>query len=554
MRRGPDSYRSYSIVVDTSHEYAPAQEPITICVFSTVLALRGDHVQAQPLQAEDDRSFLCWNGEAWQYHDEVISGNDAEHVFKRLSSVSTTNETLSANCITEVIAGIAGPFAFVYFDARSQQLFYGRDRIGRRSLLFKPLPDGGLALCSIAENSTFSAWEEVEVGGIEVLKLASLQLDHEHLPWPSKFPSINLSLPPSPMETPDVSPSTVNKLHQYLLSSLHRRVVNVPPTVFGPSCLTGQVRRIGILFSGGLDCTLLARLAHEQLPLSEPIDLLNVAFENPRSPAASEQGTNLYELCPDRKTGRASWHQLYHICPGREWRFVAINVSFSESQQERDTVVRLMAPHNTEMDLSIALALYFAARGRGEVMLDTSQMTYQYETQAQVLLSGLGADELFAGYTRHATAAGRGGLQALLRELELDFQRLGQRNLGRDDRVISHWSKEVRYPYLDEDLVSWALNLPVWEKCGFRSNSLQPQPDTQPDEAVSSCGPIGLSEIMLEPAKKLLRLLALRLDMREVANERKRAIQFGARTAKMHLTKKRCQTKGTDPVFLAQHR
>lgn len=38
--------------------------------------------------------------------------------------------------------------------------------------------------------------------------------------------------------------------------------------------------KLAILFSGGLDSAILASLAHGFLPLGEPIDLLNVAFES----------------------------------------------------------------------------------------------------------------------------------------------------------------------------------------------------------------------------------------------------------------------------------
>jgi asparagine synthetase B (glutamine-hydrolysing) len=55
------------------------------------------------------------------------------------------------------------------------------------------------------------------------------------------------------------------------------------------------------------------------------------------------------------------------------------------------------------MDLSIACALYFAARGHGQASTNANQIPITYTTQARVLLSGLGADELFGGYTRHAT-------------------------------------------------------------------------------------------------------------------------------------------------------
>ncbi|KAI9757323.1 MAG: hypothetical protein M1815_001409 [Lichina confinis] len=143
------------------------------------------------------------------------------------------------------------------------------------------------------------------------------------------------------------------------------------------------------------------------------------------------------------------------------------------------------------MDLSIAYAFYFAAR-----------------------------------YTRHALAFSRNKFSGLLAELQLDVSRLGKRNLGRDDRVTAHWGKEVRHPYLDEDLVRWALECPIWEKCGFGQKQ-------DPGD--------------IEPAKKVLRLLALRLGLSGAASEKKRAVQFGARTAKMEIGK----NKGTNLISVA---
>jgi asparagine synthetase B (glutamine-hydrolysing) len=159
------------------------------------------------------------------------------------------------------------------------------------------------------------------------------------------------------------------------------------------------------------------------------------------------------------------------------------------------------------MDLSIAYALYFASRGTG-IASSTFEQDSIYCTPARVLLSGLGADELFGGYTRHATAFNRKGYSALLEELELDVNRLGKRNLGRDDRVISHWGREARFPYLDESLVKWAVECPIWEKCGFQ---IAPSTDEEND---------------IEPGKKVLRLLAYELGMHSVAHEKKRAVSI----------------------------
>lgn len=348
---------------------------------------------------------------------------------------------------------------------------------------------------------------------------------------------MNMSVPTEHPPSLTLDTPIIKELECRLRESLALRIQNVPES---PGYVQGQSANVAVLFSGGLDCTLLARLAHDILPVGEPIDLLNVAFENPRVVAAagntpqqqSAPPTSIYENCPDRMTGRSAFKELQQTCPSRNWRFIAIDTPYTETLAHRDLIKRLMRPHNTEMDLSIACALYFASRGQGTVYKSVTAPTSPepYTTTARVLLSGLGADELFAGYGRHGIAFNRSGFPGLISEINLDVSRLGKRNLGRDDRVLSHWGRETRFPYLDEDFVAWVLRLPVWEKCGFGQVQADPKTRTLLEG--------------IDAEKMALRLVALRLGIRSVAKEKKRAIQFGARTAKME----KGRTKGTDTL------
>lgn len=141
-----------------------------------------------------------------------------------------------------------------------------------------------------------------------------------------------------------------------------------------------------------------------------------------------------------------------------------------------------------------------------------------------MLLNGFGADELLGGYSRHKTAFLGGGWKALanevsalkhpcqpvnvLEQLQLDLDRIPNRNLGRDDRVISSHGKEVRHPFLASEVIALVSTLPLDLKADLRL-------------------PLGVGD------KLLLRLGAYRLGMVKAAVRKKRAMQFGSHSARM---------------------
>ncbi|KAJ8120620.1 hypothetical protein ONZ43_g2715 [Nemania bipapillata] len=487
INRGPDHFgQAYR---EVSH--SDSDQTLHLYFTSTVLALRGDHIARQPLEENTGvGSVLCWNGEAWRINGQPVYGNDGEAIFSILQNSASSPSHLREDYVIDALRSIEGPFAFVYYDYAAGRVYYGRDRLGRRSLLIKRSSEtDSITLSSIASVPTVG-WEEVGSDGIWSVDLKARD-----------------------------GISTMMRWHR-LVESLKPRVQDVPEP---PNAAPDVDVRIAILFSGGLDCTVLARLAHELVPINQGLDLINVAFENPRQVALQAKqphlrASDIYESCPDRATGRKAFTELQSSCPGRSWRFIAVNVPFEEAMAHKARVLSLIYPHDTEMDLSIAFALYFAARGTGDCYID--QIDWQpsppvASTSARVLLSGLGADELFGGYSRHEAAFQRSGYGGLIDELKLDVGRIGQRNLGRDDRIMAHWGREVRFPYLDEEFFKFAIASPVWEKCDFE-NTVHPA--------------------VIDPAKRILRLLADQLGLPIAARQKKRAIQFGSRTAKIEST------------------
>lgn len=744
--RGPDRANSCQVALSGG---------ATVEMFGYVLHLRGETPTVQPTVdrccgcnsnpgSSEVPSCFLWNGEVFggvsiEVRDEESDTSVVFNFLLQAERSCASFEEFSVAC-RNFLEGVFGPFAFIYFSGKFQAVLFGRDPIGRRSLVMhtssicSDTAEGGgevtTTLSSVCgaevgtngmllvpgsavaattttttitttsgkrergtddqeeekgvgacereavgveddDNSIQTSWTEVPIGGIFAVNLApTISKDgvggvaalipwirpHQHHPLLQKhdmYPrhalkytsqqQIDFVESDSRLDRViaqvayqnSVGDSDLTATKQYLHAlsrSVFRRVSPATRALEGPQ------RPVMVLFSGGIDSTMLAALAHIQLDIATPIELVSVAFGD------------FPHQTPDRLSAYSALRELRALPNGdrRQWHFIEVDVSEQMLLAHQQRILNLIYPLQTVMDLNIGSALWFAARGEGNEVpmsffdlfrpprnklvriikeddpnrqeggdreegegcpcdegskfgplidalvqegLDSngpeggnialatlgkdhasvltphwrglgyaklkdyakdaaregivamgtlrgdkqkgssvrlireadiakavafsSGATCDNKTRtrclSKIVILGAGADETLGGYVRYQRTFQRDGAQlALGREMQLDFQRLWQRNLGRDDRIVSDSGREGRFPFLDEEVLATLGNTRREDVCDF---SL----------------PAGVGD------KRVLRTAARLIGLTNVSRLQKRAIQFGTRAANRKL-------------------
>jgi len=201
---------------------------VTLC--STVLSLRGSSTVSQPLQTSDKRFTLCWNGEAWTIDGQRPQGNDTMLILQLLSNVLTQSLRTSdaadvsedGRKVAQALSRIAGPYAFVFSDNLRGRVYFGRDFLGRRSLLSSANDRGDLLIPSVTDGSSTAGWKEIEADGVYVV---DLEASDRHC---NGFAPVRI-----PYEFKDQSDGTYGSVGEMVLSfvsSSAHCLVGRPPT------------------------------------------------------------------------------------------------------------------------------------------------------------------------------------------------------------------------------------------------------------------------------------------------------------------------------------
>jgi asparagine synthase (glutamine-hydrolysing) len=209
---------------------------------------------------------------------------------------------------------------------------------------------------------------------------------------------------PETLEQPDGD--LVAGTREVLVRAVHRQMMGDVP--------------VGVFLSGGLDSSLVAAIARRRDP-----HLKTFAVGTPESPDLAAARGVAEHLGTDH-------HEITYTA--------------AEALESLPSVVRAIESFDPGLVRS-AVPNFMLAR-----------MTAKH---VKVVLTGEGADELFAGYDylREFTAA-----DDLHAELERTVRALHNLNLQRCDRVTMAHGLEARVPFLDTKVIDWALRLPASAK------------------------------------------------------------------------------------------
>lgn len=176
--------------------------------------------------------------------------------------------------------------------------------------------------------------------------------------------------------------------------------------------------RIGILFSGGVDSALMAQLAKK--------------VSRPQLYAAGVEGSK------DLKSARKIASQL-------NLDLNLLRIREDDLLDHLKTSMEILDEYKV-IDIELGVPLAVCAKKASEDGLG-------------YLAMGQGAEELFAGYRRHEKAYKEG--KNLNEMLASEVEQCKEREIGRNKKIMSYYEMEGIYPFLSDNLIEFALEIPA---------------------------------------------------------------------------------------------
>jgi asparagine synthase (glutamine-hydrolysing) len=449
---------------------------------------------AQPMMSADGRYVLAFNGEIYNYRD--LRDELARHGVTVMSTGDT--EVLLAQIatfgVTAALPKLEGDWAVAVWDRADQVLTLARDVHGVKPLYFAETIDGGLRF-----GSEHKALVRLDPRGAQpnVAAVNAALLGYS-MTWGDRtlYRGIRAVRPGEQLtfdrRTGTIERHTFASVLDWVDDGLYRELRRAPAAEVVnrvEAAITAGVRSrlisdapLACLVSGGVDSSLIARLAAEQLP-DLPLYHADVAYNSERPAAEALAGSLGLPLHAVRVTDddvvsfvpEVTWHNdgplIYHlnalpfyaVCRLAAGDGIKVLLTGEGSDEYfigypqvalepvTGLVDRLKAvPRSWLAALSPKAAGVFWPRPEDTFAQRLLELSSGFE---DARTTGLGA-----------AVAGGGGLSRRDRRSRITSLRLAQSHLvsllHRNDRLGMAWGLEARFPFLSPELTRLAVNLP----------------------------------------------------------------------------------------------
>jgi asparagine synthase (glutamine-hydrolysing) len=349
----------------------------------------------QPLLSEDERQGLICNGEIYNFR-EIRQRLQATYRF-RTNSDSEVILALYREKGPECVKELDGMFAFALFDDDTVML--ARDPLG-----IKPLYYG-------YQNGTMFFSSE-----LGAMSLAGVEEAHEfpcgHY-YTAERGFVRYYVVPRVADKPLTDVDHIcRRIRETFTAAVKKRLLADPEVPVGSFC------------SGGLDSSIIAAIAAEEIP---NLHTFVVGMRD-------ADGTESDDFIASRKAAGHIGSTHHELAFSEDDYYTVLPEVIGKLESYDPSLVRCAVP------------CYF-----------TCKLAADYVT---VVLTGEGADELFAGYhyMKHFPPA------RLNEEGRRCIESLHNINLQRADRMGMYFNLELRVPFLDVAMVDLAMQIPAEEK------------------------------------------------------------------------------------------
>lgn len=347
----------------------------------------------QPILSHDQKKILIANGEIYNFRDIRRSMED-RYPF-RTRSDSEVILALYQEKGPAAVSELDGMFAFALCDEEKNTFMLARDPIG-----IKPLYYG------YREGIMYFTSE------LGAMSLAGVDEVHEFPPGHYYTPEDGFvrfyRLPELAQTQVDDVDALCGRIRETFIRSVKKRLLADPEVPVGSFC------------SGGLDSSIVAAIAAEEIP---HLHTFVVGMRH-------DDGTESDDFIASRLAAEHIGSTHHELAFTKSEYYEALHRVIHKLESYDPSLVRCAVP------------CYF-----------TCKLAAEYVT---VVLTGEGADEIFAGY-HYMKHYPPGKVNAEGRRCLANLHNI---NLQRADRMGMYFNLELRVPFLDKELIDLGMNIP----------------------------------------------------------------------------------------------